>query len=85
MAVEPVGLPNEVDARVTRQIEQECPEVLSAWYGTVTGSWWAMVPLRDGTPRLVEAVNPVELRAAIQNPAGWPWPPGWTLGNGPHR
>ncbi|GAA2456668.1 hypothetical protein GCM10010191_90120 [Actinomadura vinacea] len=67
----PSGAPD--DGRpVTDAIREEFPGVW-AWYGHATGSWWAMVPLRCG-PRLVEALNPRELRDAIENAANWPWP-----------
>lgn len=68
-----VRLPDGIDGGpVTREIQREFPGVC-AWYGSATGSWWAMVALRDRA-RLVEAVNPVELRKAIANARGWPWP-----------
>ena len=77
-----VRLPAQLDGRgVTAQIEREFPEV-SAWYGRATGTWWAMVPVRTRW-RLVEAISPVELRAAILNRAGWPWPPGRAAGRRP--
>jgi hypothetical protein len=54
-------LPDGLDSRpVTDAIQLEFPGVL-AWYGRATGSWWALVPLRRG-PRLVEALDPSELR-----------------------
>jgi hypothetical protein len=53
-------------------IQEQFPGV-RAWYGQATGRWWALVPLRRG-PRLVEALNPRELREAIEKAAGWPWP-----------
>jgi hypothetical protein len=56
----------------TDAIQQQFPGV-RAWYGQTTGSWWALVPLRGGS-RLVEALNPHELREAIENATGWPWP-----------
>jgi hypothetical protein len=65
-AVGPVPPPD------TEAIRQQFPGV-RAWYGQATGSWWALVPVRGG-PRLVEALNPRELREAIENAAGWPWP-----------
>ncbi|MFC5752178.1 hypothetical protein [Actinomadura rugatobispora] len=68
-----VVLPGVLDGRpVTDVIQEQFPGVW-AWYGQATGSWWALVPLRDG-PRLVEAINPGELRYALKKPAGWPWP-----------
>jgi hypothetical protein len=45
----------------------------TVWYGQSTKAWWAMVPLRRSA-RLVEAVNPGELRQAIANAGVWPWP-----------
>jgi hypothetical protein len=44
-----------------------------AWYGHATRAWWAMVPVRRDM-RLVEALSPRELREAIVNAQGWPWP-----------
>ncbi|GLZ16259.1 hypothetical protein Acsp04_64940 [Actinomadura sp. NBRC 104425] len=65
--------PSEADERAALAwIRQQFPEV-PAWYGKATGSWWAMPPI-GARWRLVEAVDPVELRGAILNPAGWPWP-----------
>ncbi|TDE26444.1 hypothetical protein E1289_25565 [Actinomadura sp. 6K520] len=73
MAAPRVRLPDGVDGwPVTREIQREFPGVC-AWYGSATGSWWAMVTL-PGRARLLEAVNPVELRKAIANAWGWPWP-----------
>jgi hypothetical protein len=57
---------------VTDAITEQFPGV-RAWYGRATGSWWALVPVGGGS-RLVEALNPRELREAIENAAGWPWP-----------
>lgn len=68
-----VVLPDEVPGRpVAAQIEREFPGVV-AWYGTATGAWWAMVRVRQDV-RLVEALSPGELREAIVNAWGWPWP-----------
>ncbi|MFA1548747.1 hypothetical protein [Actinomadura chokoriensis] len=54
------------------EIEREFSGVV-AWYGQATGSWWAMVRVhRDA--RLVEARSPRDLREAIVNARGWPWP-----------
>ncbi|GAA1565501.1 hypothetical protein GCM10009678_55680 [Actinomadura kijaniata] len=55
-------------------LEREFGHVLSAWYGQATGKWWALVRARRGL-RLVEAVNPRELRDAVVQVDGWPWPP----------
>jgi hypothetical protein len=57
---------------VAAQIEREFSGVV-AWYGTATEAWWAMVRVGGGL-RLVEAVSPSELREAIVNARGWPWP-----------
>lgn len=57
---------------VAAQIEREFSGVV-AWYGQATGAWWAMVRVRRDV-RLVEAVDPRELREAIVNARGWPWP-----------
>jgi hypothetical protein len=68
-----VVLPSEVDGwPVAREIQREFPGV-RAWYGMATGSWWALVSVR-GRARLVEAINPQELRKAITNARAWPWP-----------
>ncbi|MEV5828384.1 hypothetical protein AB0L25_22775 [Spirillospora sp. NPDC052242] len=48
-----------------RGLQEQFPGV-RVWYGEATGSWWAMVPLRDG-PRLLEAETPQRLRDAILN------------------
>jgi hypothetical protein len=73
MGVVPVVLPDGMSGRaVAAQIEREFSGVW-AWYGEATGSWWAMVRL-DGGARLVEALNPDELRNAIVHARGWPWP-----------
>jgi len=63
------------------QIEQEFPEV-TAWFGPATRTWWAIVPLGTGW-RLVEAVDPAELREAIRRRAIWPWPRGARLVRSP--
>ncbi|GLZ12389.1 hypothetical protein Acsp04_26240 [Actinomadura sp. NBRC 104425] len=71
--------PEGVDAGpVVRAIQREYPGVL-AWYGMATGSWWAFVPLGQGA-RLVEAIDPDELREALRNPRAWPWPRARTAG-----
>lgn len=57
---------------IAAQIEQEFSGVV-AWYGETTGAWWAMVRVRHDV-RLVEALDPRELRNAIMNARGWPWP-----------
>jgi hypothetical protein len=56
-----------------REIERAFPEVVSCWYGEATGTWWAMAMQPEGL-RLLEAVNLLELRQAISNVRGWPWP-----------
>ncbi|GLW65536.1 hypothetical protein Arub01_37800 [Actinomadura rubrobrunea] len=62
-----------VDARTAAaQIEREFPGVV-AWFGRATRTWWAMVPIGSGW-RLVEAIDPAELRQAILTRAMWPWP-----------
>ncbi|MEU6752703.1 hypothetical protein ABZ914_41350, partial [Spirillospora sp. NPDC046719] len=69
----PVVLSDGMSGRpVAAQIEREFSGVW-AWYGEATGSWWAMVRLGRGE-RLVEALNPEELRKAIVHARGWPWP-----------
>lgn len=54
-------------------LEQEFPGVV-VWHGTATGSWWALVHT-GRIYRLVEALDPRELRDAIWNAHSWPWPP----------
>jgi hypothetical protein len=71
----PVG-PKSRETQKVREIVKYLEGLRSGatvWYGSATGAWWAMVPLRSGM-RLVEAVNPRELREAIVNPGAWPWP-----------
>lgn len=63
--------PSDEDWELT-QIKRDFPEAV-AWYGKRTGTWWAMVPVRDRW-RLVEAMDPLELRGAIRRPASWPYP-----------
>jgi hypothetical protein len=59
------------ETQAAARIEREFSGVV-AWYGKSTGAWWAMIRLgRD--ERLVEAVNPRELRDAIVHAQG-PWP-----------
>ncbi|GLZ12553.1 hypothetical protein Acsp04_27880 [Actinomadura sp. NBRC 104425] len=67
--------PSDADGWLLAGIRRDFPEI-PAWYGKATGSWWAMVPI-GARWRLVEAVDPAELRRAILNPAGWPWPRNW--------
>jgi hypothetical protein len=59
-------------AGAARGLSESFPGVV-AWYGKATRSWWAMVPLGE-RGRLVEAINPVELRKAIVSANAWPWP-----------
>ncbi|MGI5165421.1 hypothetical protein ACQEU3_13785 [Spirillospora sp. CA-253888] len=54
-------------------MEAEFPGI-RAWFGLTTRSWWAVVPLRRGGLRLVEADSPRELREAIVNVATWTGP-----------
>lgn len=44
------------------------------WFGLHTRRFWALV-VHAGFPRLVEAITPRELAAAISRPQDWPWPP----------
>ena len=63
----------EAKARsAVHEIEQAVPGV-TAWYGEATEHWWALVWLPEGA-RLLEAINPRELRDAIANPSTWPYP-----------
>ncbi|WP_067801689.1 hypothetical protein [Actinomadura formosensis] len=52
-------------AATARGLQQQFPGV-RVWYGEATGSWWAMVPLREG-PRLLEAPSPQQLREEIMS------------------
>ncbi|MBE1534852.1 hypothetical protein [Actinomadura algeriensis] len=52
-------------AATARGLQEQFPGV-RVWFGAATGSWWAMVPLRDG-PQLLEAETPQRLRDAILN------------------
>ncbi|MBW8482009.1 hypothetical protein [Actinomadura parmotrematis] len=57
-------------------LEREfCGQVVSAWHGHATGTWWALVRARGGL-RLVEAVSSRELRDAVVQADRWPWPNG---------
>ncbi|MCP9954490.1 hypothetical protein [Actinomadura madurae] len=57
--------PAAMRAATVRALQEQFPGV-RVWYGEATGSWWAMVPLRDG-PRLLEAPTPQQLRDDIMN------------------
>jgi hypothetical protein len=73
MGVSWVSASQETTRRpVVTEIEREFSGVV-AWYGHATRAWWAMVRVR-GDVRLVEALNPRELREAIVNARGWAWP-----------
>lgn len=73
MGVSGVSASDERSRRaVAAQVEREFSGVV-AWYGQATGAWWAMVRVQRDV-RLVEALNPRELREAIVNARGWPWP-----------
>ncbi|MFB4308737.1 hypothetical protein [Actinomadura sp. GTD37] len=72
MGVSWVSASDERSRSVTAAIEREFSGVV-AWYGHATGAWWAMVRVRRDV-RLVEALSPRELREAIVNAQGWPWP-----------
>lgn len=54
-------------------LEREFGRVRSAWYGSATGRWWALVDTHRG-PRLVEAINPRQLRDVVVQTEGQPWP-----------
>jgi hypothetical protein len=55
--------PAQARAATARGLQGQFPGV-RVWYGEATGSWWALVPMRDG-PRLIEAPTPQEIREAI--------------------
>ncbi|CNE14280.1 Uncharacterised protein [Mycobacterium tuberculosis] len=40
------------------------PKHIVYWYGKATGSWWAMLPGRQGA-RLIEAVSEEQLAAMV--------------------
>jgi hypothetical protein len=67
-----VSASDERTRPVAATIEREFPGVV-VWYGQATRAWWAMVRVHGGA-RLVEALSPQELREAIVNARGWPWP-----------
>ena len=72
MGVSWVPAAEEKSRRVAAAIERVFSGVV-AWYGHATGAWWAMVRVRRDV-RLVEALSPRELREAIAQARGWPWP-----------
>ncbi|WP_067461668.1 hypothetical protein [Actinomadura macra] len=57
--------PAALRAATARGMQEQFPGV-RVWYGESTGSWWALVPLREG-PRLLEAPSPQELREEIMS------------------
>ncbi|NKZ05884.1 hypothetical protein [Actinomadura latina] len=57
--------PAALRAATARALQETFPGV-RVWYGEATGSWWAMVPLRDG-PRLLEAPSAQQLREEIMS------------------
>ncbi|WP_396450035.1 hypothetical protein [Actinomadura sp.] len=61
--------PAALRAATARALQETFPGV-RVWYGEATGSWWAMVLLRDG-PRLVEAPSAERLREEIVNLRGF--------------
>jgi hypothetical protein len=61
--------PPALRAATARALQETFPGV-RVWYGEATGSWWAMVPLRDG-PRLLEAQTPQRLREEIMSVRGF--------------
>lgn len=56
------------------------------WFGEHTGSYWALAQIEDGTPRLIEAITPVELsrRLDLLNPSPPQRPSLSTPHNTPH-
>lgn len=63
-------MPNEFAVAGLRERFPRVP----VWFGRCTGRFWALVE-QQGSARLVEAITPTELAAAIIKPQGWPWPP----------
>ncbi|WP_131740370.1 hypothetical protein [Actinomadura roseirufa] len=57
--------PAALRAATARGLQEQFPGV-RVWYGESTGSWWAMVPLREGL-RLLEAPTPQQLREEIMS------------------
>ncbi|MFD0691362.1 hypothetical protein [Actinomadura fibrosa] len=55
--------PAALRAATARNLQEQFPGV-RVWFGEATGSWWALVPLRNG-PRLLEAPTPQQLREDI--------------------
>ncbi|GGQ37868.1 hypothetical protein BKA00_000236 [Actinomadura coerulea] len=58
-------MPAGLRAATARALQEQFPGV-RVWYGEATGSWWAMVPLREG-PRLLEAPSSQQLREEIMS------------------
>jgi hypothetical protein len=48
--------PAAIRAATARGLQEQFPGV-RVWYGVATGSWWAMVPLRDGPQLRDEIMN----------------------------
>ncbi|WP_141577456.1 hypothetical protein [Actinomadura sp. WMMA1423] len=61
--------PAAMRAATARTLQEQFPGV-RVWYGEATGSWWAMVPLREG-PRLLEAPSSQQLREEIISLRRW--------------
>mgnify|MGYP001450168139 CR=1 FL=1 len=59
-------------ALAVEELRKQFPDV-PLWFGLHTRSFWALVQVA-GSPRLVEAITPQELAAAIRAPWAWPWP-----------
>jgi hypothetical protein len=60
----PYEIPAEARAAVAAALRARFPGV-TAWYGTVTRKWWAVVPELGRRGCLVEASTPAELATAI--------------------
>ncbi|TDD66172.1 hypothetical protein [Actinomadura rubrisoli] len=57
--------PAALRAATARSMQEQFPGV-RVWYGESTGSWWALVPSREG-PALLEAPTSQELREQIMS------------------
>lgn len=59
-------------AAAVAELRERFPGV-PVWFGRHTGRFWALVGELEAS-RLVEAITPQELAAAIRHPRVWPWP-----------
>ena len=62
--------PRSATARGPITAPPPIPQGIMHWRGRATGSWWAMVPGRQG-PQLLEAVSRDALAAAVDRHLRW--------------